>query len=676
MLFLFCCGSELKIEASEKKVSKPLRLQAETLTPKQIQAYYLRILSSFVGWIETNKKFIASDKLEPDSGYFDAVGPGVTWPRGNSCVCVVYATLLSAYPKAHFFTDFKIPRKQLQDHLRKSIRAVCLANKNCTRHKSGQLDWGGPSWQAALELEGVTWAALLQEKNLDSDTLALVKDVVTKEADNLDKPIETWSKDNNSCSDSCSWNTPLLALAANMYSDDPRAKKWDYLAKKWAINTFGRTIDHLSSKIIDRHPLKEWVVEHNLYPDLTLQHHGFWSTPYQFSRRDFSDGALAYKIFGRSVPEAYTFHAEDMWKRVEGVLSLWDGDVFFPQGQDWIWKNYAETAYFAAQSTVCKNAAASAFESRAAQMLCRETEAGGGMLGPVDRKDELFGYYCNTFKCAAMAYLMHQYYPNTKSESYDEAEKDILGVHIYPYMKTAIHRTHKKIVSVSWHQRSHAIFVLPEGNSTFCKPPFFCPYLINSGVTQVTFPKLGKQQISAVCCEPKITSDENSMRVDYALKWRDMLTQYITVLSLPDEATVYISSFHANKDIVVDLDPSFPIKMGQIPGFDKDDSFHRGTNWINFAGHLAFISPSTLPKQMPENEFVLTDKQELSVKAGDWFAPRAVVVYVRQPYKLTEKLSGKVTLTDSSKPGKLILSMISSEKESKIETDFAKLDIR
>jgi hypothetical protein len=66
-----------------------------------------------------------------------------------------------------------------------------------------------------------------------------------------------------------------------------------------------------------------------------------------------------------------------------------------------------------------------------------------------------------------------------------EADKTILGVHIYPWTKVAIHRTLEKCVSVAWHPRSQAIYILPEGDSTFTNPPFFFPWDRYGGCTTV-----------------------------------------------------------------------------------------------------------------------------------------------------------------------------------------------
>jgi hypothetical protein len=466
------------------------------------------------------------------------------------------------------------------------------------------------------------------------------------------------------------WNTPLLAFAANKYAGDPRAAKWDELARRWAINALSRASDRSSTEIVDGRPLKDWIASENLFPDLTLENHGFWSMPYQFDTKMFGEAEIAYKAFGRPVPQACGFRAARMWTGINGVLSLWDGDVLSPHVQDWAWKDYSALEYFAWQTTLRGNPAAGAFESRALQMMLERTQSQGGTVGRsvFDALALDFGFYTNTFKGLAFAYLMHRYSPVTTSMPFDEAEKNLPGVYIYRYNKAAIHRTPQKIVSVSWHPNSQSILILPEGNTTFTDPPFFCPYVRNSGARDVSFPALAKQ-VSPQAGTPKITSDRNSMRVSYSRTWADAVTQYITVASLPDEATAYLSVFRATKDTELDLGPAFPVQMGQIPGFRESIRQYRGPRWVNFSDHLAFVSADPLPDKMQPGRFELTGKQHFAVKAGEWFAPAAVVVYVRQPHRKTAAFSEKLRL-DSTQPGRLILSLASSSGESTVDSDF------
>ncbi|NLE37616.1 MAG: hypothetical protein GX621_06280, partial [Pirellulaceae bacterium] len=319
-------------------------LQAETLRPDRMRENYLQLIENFVGWSEHLGTFVESDEQEPGGGYFEAAGRGVDWPRGNSNLCLAYALLLEEFPDRRRFSIYEIPREQLEDHLRRALRTVCLANKNSSRHKPAKHVWGGPSWQSSLGMIGLAWAAHLREKHLDEDTLALVRELTWREADHLEKKIPSGNQGNTQSED-CTWNTPLLAFAANKHADHPRAARWDELCKQWAINALSTKDDARSTELVDGRPLGEWIVSENVYPDLTIENHQMWSVGYQCSSQLFGEGALAYRVFGRPVPEAYSHHADRMWRDVTSVLFLWDGDILFPTGQDWSWKVYSSMEY-------------------------------------------------------------------------------------------------------------------------------------------------------------------------------------------------------------------------------------------------------------------------------------------------------------------------------------------
>ncbi len=459
--------------------------QAATLTSQQRQQLYLQLIENFVGWAEQSGRFTQTDLLEPGGGYFDAAGSGVTWARGNSNLCIAYAVLLDAYPERERFSIHNIPRRQLETHLRHTIRAVCLSNKNCSRHRPSSRNWGGPAWQSALELIGCAWAAKLLGEQLDTDTQALVREVVCAEADHLDKAIPSRRFDNTGAEDCC-WNTPLLALAACQYPDDARAATWDRLGKKWAYNGVSIGPDAESSQLLDGQPLRGWIVSENLHPDLTLENHGMWSVGYQVSQQHFGEAVLAYQLSGRQVPDALAHHADQMWRDVVSSLCLWDGDLLYPHGQDWSWKVYSSCEYLCWLNCCRGNAQAGAYESRGLQMIYQRQRAiGTGDLGAAYSRPLDFGNQTVKPKRWAFCYLMHKHVGGPEPIPLAQAARAADGVHVFPFTKVAIHRTPQKCVSVSWHPRHQPIFVLPEGDSTFENPPFFFPYDRHSGCAQV-----------------------------------------------------------------------------------------------------------------------------------------------------------------------------------------------
>ena len=617
--------------------AKGFKLRPKTLDSKECRRIYLNLIENFVGWAET--KFVETDAYEKGGGHFRASGSGVTWARGNSNLCIAYAVLLTAYPERKEFTIHKIPRAQLENHLRRTIRFLCLSYRGKRKPS-----WR-PGWQVSLEFLGAAWAAHLFEKHLDKDTVDLVRKTTCAVADSLKKRIPS-RRFGDTGSEDCTWNAPFLAFAANKYADDSRAKKWDELCKKWAFNALSTGNDKKSDSVADGRPLKEWIVSENVHPDLTIENHGMWSVGYQVACQAFAHGELAYRLFGRKPPEAFAHHADDMWRNVTRALYLWDGDILFPTGQDWSWKSYAQSEYLCWQRLSRRQAAAGAFESRAIQMaLKRQLAVGTGALGYSN-----FGNNTTKPNKWAFSYLCHKHIDSPDPVSMEEAYKESLGVYIFPHVKVAVHRAPTKIVSVSWHDKYQPIYILPEGDSTFANPPFFFPYARTSGGVRITSESTGKKQRRAErwskiqLLEAERTHEGKGTRVRYTRSRKDGITQYVSIASLPDEATVYCTAFQASKDGAYRVESPFHFKAATIQGFPMRTEQHRGKRWLNISDHVGFVSTAVLPAKLPSDRFAAADDRTYQAKAGEWFGALAVVVYTRQPHARTRKMADRVRL--------------------------------
>jgi len=124
-------------------------------------------------------------------------------------------------------------------------------------------------------------------------------------------------------------------VCAAVYVDDPRAAKRDEWAKRWALNAEARESDRHSRRMIDGRPLGEWLVSTNVFPDLTLENHGFWDLPYQTSFAALAEPIMAYRICGRKIPEAFHANALEEGEQILKWLVMPDGDLLCPQGIDW-----------------------------------------------------------------------------------------------------------------------------------------------------------------------------------------------------------------------------------------------------------------------------------------------------------------------------------------------------
>ncbi len=657
----------MSAEAGEAKRLDPegFKLRHETLSSEECRKIYLDLIENFVGWSET--KFADNDTYERGGGYFRANGSGVDWARGNSNLCIAYAVLLTENPERQKFTIHEIPRARLEDHLRRTIRFLCLSYSG-----KGKLKWG-PGWQVSLEFIGCAWAAHLFEKSLDKDTIGRVRKVSCSVANSLKKKIPS-RRFGDTGSEDCTWNAPFLAFAANKYADDPRAGEWDTLCKKWALNALSTDRDKTSTAVVDGRPLKEWIVSENVHPDLTIENHHMWSVGYQIQCQFFAEGELAYKIFGKTPPEAFAHHADEMWRNVTRALFLWDGDIIFPTGQDWSWKGYSGSEYLCWQRLFRKRATAAAFESRAIQMAYkRQLAVGTGALGYSD-----FGNNTTKPKRWAFSCLCHKHLGSADPISMKDAYQESLGVYVFPHVNVAVHRAPTKCVSISWHKSHQPIYILPEGDSTFTDPPFFFPYNRNSGGVDIASapPKKKRGKPASwseiTLLEAKSSHQGKGMRVRYTRSRKDGIVQYVCVASLPDEATVYCTAFRAGKDGTYHVRKPFHFKAGTIQGFPMHIEQHRGERWVNISDHIGYVSTAPLPATLPPYSFYAFDEQAYTAKAGEWFGTCAVVVYARQAHALTKKMAESVRFAEGESKGRVSLLLESSSGSSTVTFELGK----
>ncbi len=497
------------------------------------------------------------------------------------------------------------------------------------------------------------------ESELSADTLALTQEIITLEADNLDKTIPSGTP-GDTRSEDCCWNAPFLAFAANKFASDPRASNWDYLAKKWAMNAVSTPEDATCTDLVDGVAVQDWICTENLFSDLTLENHGFWSIGYQVQMMMMADGELAYLLFGNSVPEAFYYHADDMWEDVGLPVSMRDGDYLYASGQDWYWKTYTQTEYFARQFLCRGNSGAAAFESRSLQMAYLRQRSNG--MGDMSYD---FGTSTVGLRRNMMVYMLHKHWPNSAKRKYDEmavAEASQYGVYDFPYVKVGVHRTSQKLVSVSWHQDAgrEPIYVIPDRGDMFTDPPLNITYNNMSGNAAVSVSSGGASQTMSIV-PGVVTEDSGSMTVRYQRKWGSAVTQYVTVVSLSDEATVYLTHFKAEAASSVSVGPLFPVYPDFAEGFnDKTFEQFRGEKWLNINDCMGFVSPVDLPSAIAVNKFVLKNSASYSVAAGEWFSPAAVVVYVYQGHTVTESLKDSAVYGTPTTDGDLVLDITSS----------------
>ena len=522
---------------------------------------YLDLIENFLGFAEQHW----NEKAES----YDAAGSGVTWARGNGAVCLVSAVLLTEYPDRETFSPQKIDRKVLLDHIRRTLRTLCFTSNVCTDPRAVKPGtWGGKDpkektwhWQAGLETEHWVLATHMLRDQIDADTLALVRQVAGAEADGAAVAQISSARPGDTAADDCSWNAGILGVCAAVYADDPRAKKWDEAAKRWALNMEGREPDRTSKRMIDGRPLGEWLVSNNAFPDLTIVNHGFWDLPYQTSFADLTEAVVAYKMCNLPIPEAFHANVLEEGENILKWLAMPDGDLLCPQGIDWAERDVQHSWSYTVLGTVLNQPWALAAEARCIDLLKRRQAVfGDGSIHALN-----FGYETDLARVWTSSFLLHKYFEKQDSGGphFDEPR----GTKLYPHVDVAVFRSPELVSSVTWYPSRQAIMVSPANLEAVKDRPTFTRWDRESGTGWITLDGDKKHRGFRIKGEPHIQQEGGALVVNFTREVPGIARQEVGYTALPTGAVVVFSRWNALKGIKVEELVDHPFRWVEIDKF-------------------------------------------------------------------------------------------------------------
>ncbi|WP_020573567.1 hypothetical protein [Actinopolymorpha alba] len=451
-----------QLQTEQRKVADS---SYRVLTDQEKQALELQILSRFVPHAE--RYWRSSDIPEPNTGRYESAGTGVTQPRGAGQLAFAYATLLTALPRQSSFGG--VSRATMLDHTIKSIRHTALTNK---LSGAGHDRWGGGTTQASLVTYTFGFAAYLLWDHLDEETKVLARKVISAEADILlTKPIGNGEKGDTKAEEN-GWNAPTPALAAALSPQDPRAPKWRERAIVLALNASSTSADAESDQIVESRPVKDRISSVNLYPDLTMENHGFFNPLYQqVTHVSVGDAAIIEAVAGHAPPQV-GFRAQEVWEGILGPLASDDGDLVMPAGQDWISKDYQHLGYLSVLATRFRRPDASVLESRALLTIARRQAAqpDGSLLG----QSEL-GYETMLVKRIAGSWWNHRVFgpsPTPSEEEFRDDRDATSGTHVYGDVEVVQGRFDGTTVTMSWNPVRPMGLVVPPATGHLDDPVF------------------------------------------------------------------------------------------------------------------------------------------------------------------------------------------------------------
>ena len=264
--------------------------------------------------------------------------------------------------------------------------------------------------------------------------------------------------------------------------------------------------------LVDGRPLGEWLDTTQVFPDLTLENHGFWDIPYQVSFATISEPIAVWLMCDKKVPEAYWLHAHEEGQEVLRWLLLPDGDLLCPHGFDWAERDVQHQWAFTELGLLADMPWARAAEARCLRLLLqRQAAFHDGSLHALD-----FAYQTDLANCWAFSYLLHKYLDNGDAPLDVHCEEQ-LGSKIFPYVGVGVYRTPDLVSSISWYGPRQLILVVPNNFAALGDHPSLTAYRGNLGEGQISgigYLRLqGERGLAKIHVDgdPKISTDHEAL---------------------------------------------------------------------------------------------------------------------------------------------------------------------
>ncbi len=295
---------------------------------------YFRVLSRFALHVE--RCWHGGYKGHSDIGWF---GDGRSDENGQRTLAnfITTAALLGTSPR-YDPRACGIPASLLQAQAIQALRYFYRTHVTGDLPCTGGRKWGN-HWQSSWWAGKAALGAMLLWKDLPPDVKEGVKRVLAHEADRLER-VKTYGRLHfNTGSEENAWNAEAPAWALRLCDPTPeQAARWRKTLDRFAWNTLSRPGD----------TGKPGVTAANVYPDFTVENHGFFHMDYMICPlHSLAWSAAAFTLPGpgrrAAPPESLFFNFLPHWRKTRRYI-LWGGRWAYPGGKDW--PRYAYGLYF------------------------------------------------------------------------------------------------------------------------------------------------------------------------------------------------------------------------------------------------------------------------------------------------------------------------------------------
>ncbi len=463
--------------------------------------------------------------------------------------------------------------------------------------------WGN-SWQSAMWTGDLAFAAWLMWDDLDAGLRKDVERVVAYEADRFLAGKPPAGSFNDTKAEENGWNLICIAIAANMFPNNPHVAAWREKATEYMMNTLSAPQDRDSEVLVDGRRVSDWYVGANLHPDFTLENHGFFHPGYVGCSSYFMTQTEMYFAFAHQpIPQAATHHLMDTWRMFQGIL-LPNGESACPQGMDWELHGLPYVNLFASLATCQKDAMAAHLEDRYLQyMRAWQLMRNGDLAAPGSQLG--FTRHAICAEQATYGFLAHKVFgPSVKELTPQQTAKAVEGTRPHDWIQVITHRTEDKFVSFSWTNRIMGMLI-PIGPGHEGNPDFTVP-LVGGFVGGFGLVPKGYTKTTIVENDWKVTTDGFETTGELTLKG-GRLKQTLKMTSVVEKAVVFQDRVTALADVTVSEERGLPlgIENDEITGGRRTASYQGGQmvfdwqnpqlpfavpgSWINVDGRLGVI---------------------------------------------------------------------------------------
>jgi hypothetical protein len=539
----------------------------------------------------------------PDSGYFGrgtCVEFGI---RTTTYYSYVYAFLYKYSPND--LISGKYSKADLRERVIQSLRYLIATHKSINGGNCAQGGQWGQVWQSSMWSTRMGMAAWMVWDELDVAMQNQLRVLITDEADFLLPQVPPHNLDGDTKAEENGWDSNVLSLASAMFPQDERAYLWDEKAKEFMMNTLSVPSDLTNDTMVDGRPIAEWVQGPNLYSDFTSENHYIFHPVYiMVPIGELGNSAVVYAYGDKPVPAAAAHHVLDVWENVLKVITLADGEWFYPNGLTWMIHDYEHLSTLSWLATFFDNEEAALMESRTAAYLERRQnlQSDGSFFGELVDVGELR----EAVQAARLvdSYLYHWFWGAGEGDtqvSWEQIEEQVIGVTYFPNSEIVMQRSEEKIASFSWENKIMGVFT-PQSKRHLDSPYVTLPY--QSGF-------VGNRTLSNEADNLEVITRTVRYETDFfttsgsLLEDDGAITHHLSFTSLPGAGVVYLEKLVANNALEIEADFGMPmgIEIGGAASItrtiysDNDAVIWDGTasyapagTWINIDDRLGVIT--------------------------------------------------------------------------------------